>query len=128
MNNLTIVGRLTKDPVLRKVMVNGEETSTATIVIAVDDGNRKDKNGNKIGVEFFRLKAWRGAAETIVTYCKKGDWLTAKGAVHLEKYTGENGVVYYMSIPHPDGFEFCGKKVNNESRETDPELPWDEEE
>ena len=127
MNNLTIIGRITKKPNLRKVPVNGEDTSVLNFTVAVDDGFRKDENGKKVDTEFFRVTAWRGAAESIAKNCDKGREIAIKGAVHLDSYDGETGKVYYLAIPRPDGFEFCGTKVVNDAAGTEEtELPWQE--
>ena len=126
MNNLTVIGRMTKDPNLRKVPVNGKETPVLNFTVAVDDGFRTDENGKKLDTEFFRVTAWRGAAEAIAKNCPKGREIAIKGAVHLGHYDGDNGTVWHLSIPRPDGFEFCGKKIANEARDTDEETPWQE--
>jgi len=127
MNNITVIGRITKTPNLRSVKIEGVDTPVLNFTLAVDDGFRRDKNGKKLDTEFFRVTAWRGAAKAIAENCDKGREMAVKGAVHLEKYTVDGETVYYMAIPRPDGFEFCGKKVANDAEGTeDEELPWQE--
>ena len=127
MNNLTIIGRITKDLNLRTASVNGVDTKVLNFTVAVDDGFRKDKDGNKLDTEFFRITAWRGAAESIAKHCSKGREIAIKGAVHMDKYTKDGKDMYYLSIPRPDGFEFCGTKVVNDTTGTEEvELPWQE--
>jgi len=127
MINATIIGRITKELNLRKVPINGTDTPVLNFTVAADDGFRKDKDGNKVDTEFFRVTAWRGAAESIAKYCGKGREIAVKGAVHLEYYTGKDGQkVAYLSIPRPEGFEFCGQKTVNEAP-AEVELPWEEE-
>lgn len=125
MNNCTFIGRMTKDPIVRKVPVGGVETSVLNFYIAVDDGTGEYKK-----TDFIHVTAWRGAADAIGKYMVKGREIAVKGAVHMESYkdkeTGETR--YTLAMPRPDGFEFLGRKVNNEQADTDPteDLPWNE--
>ena len=48
MNNITIVGRMTDDPFVRKVNIGGVETSVCNFYVAVDEGFGAKKN-----TEFF---------------------------------------------------------------------------
>jgi single-strand DNA-binding protein len=81
MNNITIVGRMTDDPYVRKVNIGGVETSVCNFYVAVDEGFGAKKN-----TEFFHVSAWRGAADAIGKYMGKGREITVSGAVHLETF------------------------------------------
>lgn len=125
MNNLTIIGRLTKDPVLRKVPVGGVETSVLNFYIAVDDGF-----GDYQKTDFFHVTAWRGAADNIAKFMTKGREIAVKGAVHLETYETKNAegkkeIRSAMSIPRPEGFEFLGRKISNDAPD-EGECPFDD--
>lgn len=130
MINATVIGRMTKDPALRIVDINGVQTPVLNFTLACDDGFRKDESGKKLDTEFIRVTAWRGAAEAIAKYCGKGRALGVKGAIHLGKYVDKttNEVRYNLEIPRPDGFEFLGNApvdhVDNEPVETEEDLPW----
>lgn len=134
MNNTTIVGRLTKDPVLKTVNVGGVQTPVLNFWLAVDDGQKKDQNGNKIGVEFFRCTAWRGAAEAIAKYRTKGSAMAVAGAVHLDKFADQQngGFRWYLGIPKPYAFEFVGsngettERVMNDIPAEEVEIPMEE--
>lgn len=117
MNNLTIIGRLTADPKVRTVDVGGTPTLVTNFWIAVDDGHKKDANGNKIGTEFFRITAWRGAAESIGKYRSKGSYMAVAGAVHLYSFVDtkhDNQQVWRMAVPRPTMFEFVGPNGETE--------------
>lgn len=131
MNNLTIVGRLTSDPKMHTVDIGGVQTPVVNFWLATDDGQKKDKDGNKIGVEFFRVTAWRGAAEAIVKYRKKGSSMAVAGAVHLDSFPDKTtgALRFYMGIPRPMMFEFVGpsgetqERVMNDVPAEAPEAP-----
>jgi single-stranded DNA-binding protein len=129
---------MTADPELKvwKHTVDGVEREDKYLhfTLACDDGFRKDEEGKKTDTEFFRVTAWRGAAEAIAKYGFKGRTMTVTGAVHLKNYTSSNTTRYYMGIPNPWYFEFLGsnnkteKAVPNDAPDDAPEAecPWDE--
>jgi single-strand DNA-binding protein len=126
MNNCTFIGRITKDPILRKVPVGGVETSVLNFYMAVDDGF-----GEYQKTDFIHVTAWRGAADTIAKYMTKGREIAVKGAVHLENYNTKNAegkeeARACLSIPRPEGFEFLGRKVANDTPD-DADCPFEEE-
>lgn len=139
-----ITGRMTADPTLRTVKIqdadgSARESKVLDFYLACDDGYKRDKDGNKIGTEFFRVTAWGGAAEAIAKYGSKGRIMTVTGASHLRNFVSNGTVRYFMAIPNPWYFEFLGsngdveKRVANEAPEGaeetdvtgDPETPWD---
>lgn len=120
MNNTTMIGRMTAEPNLRMVDIKdgkGQTTPVIDFYIAVDDNFGEYKK-----TDFVHVTAWRGAAKMIAEYMSKGREIAVKGAVHLGSYKTKNGEIrYHLDMPRPDGFEFLGKRVNNETTETDPE-------
>ncbi len=68
LNQVILVGRLTKDPELRKL---DDNRSVTTIALAVQ---RPFKSGetNDYETDFFNCTLWSGIAEATVGYCKKG--------------------------------------------------------
>ncbi|HAQ1466880.1 TPA: single-stranded DNA-binding protein, partial [Enterococcus faecium] len=66
-NNVTLVGRLTKDPDLR---YTASGTAVATFTLAVNR-NFTNQNGNR-EADFINCVIWRKPAETMATLAKKG--------------------------------------------------------
>ena len=66
-NNVTLTGRLTRDPELRYTP-NNKAVATATIAV---DRSRKDENGER-QADFINLVFWNKQAETLANYVKKG--------------------------------------------------------
>lgn len=76
LNQLVVVGRLVKDPELRKTETGRNMTS---ITLAVP---RAYKNTNgEYDTDFIDCILWSNVAETITEYCHKGDLLGVKGRV-----------------------------------------------
>lgn len=141
MFNPTFVGRMVADPELKMRDVTnpatGEKVKTPVLNfrVAVDDGFRRDADGNKIGVEFYDCAVFRGAAETIAKYGAKGRVIAIKGTVHsrhwFDQTTGEKR--FSLTVPNVEGYEFFGpnptaqKEATTEEAAADVggvEMPW----
>lgn len=80
------MGRLTKDPELRKT---GNDTSVTTFTIAVDR-DRKPKDGEK-ETDFVDVVAWRHTAEFVSKYFSKGRMAIVEGRLQFREYTDREG-------------------------------------
>ena len=83
MNNIAIMGRLTKDPEL-KTTQNGNEIARFTV--AVDFYNGKEKVA-----DFFPCVAFGKTAAKVCRYLTKGSDVGVVGEIHSEKYKDRNG-------------------------------------
>lgn len=116
MNQLILVGRLTKDPELRKL----EGKNSCFITVAV---KRPFKNTDGIyESDFIRLTVWNVIAEKVCEFCKKGDMISAKARVQNNNYvdSNDNKVYKYEIIADQISFMTSSQKddvVNNASEE-----------
>ena len=85
MNNVNIIGRLTKDVEVRKTSTN---KSVSSFSIAVD--NLATKDGEKT-TSFFNCNAWNNVAETLSKYTRKGDRIAILGSLIQRNYENKNG-------------------------------------
>ena len=83
-NSITIAGRLTHEPELRKT---DSGTSITNITLANDTGYGEYQQTN-----FIRVVAWKGTAEAICNYAHKGQMLVVTGELRIREYTDKNGV------------------------------------
>ncbi|MDB8821403.1 single-stranded DNA-binding protein [Peptostreptococcus anaerobius] len=81
LNNITIMGRLTRDPEL-KYMQSG--TATINFTVAVDR-DYKDNSGNT-PVDFIPVQFMGKQAETIANYFNKGSMIAVIGSMRINKY------------------------------------------
>ena len=86
LNRITVIGRLTYDPELRKTTSG---TSVTNFCVAVDR-DFKDANGDK-KTDFFQCIAWRGTAELVTKYLAKGNLACVTGSMQQREYTDRNG-------------------------------------
>jgi len=84
MNNLNLIGRLTKDPELRSVSGrNGEPVDVCDLRIAYD---QRDGSTGHLDVVTFG-----GAAAACATYLSKGRQIAVSGELRFREWEGEGG-------------------------------------
>jgi len=93
MNNVTIVGRLTRDPEIRWTT---ESKAIATFKVAIDRG--KDKNGNDRGADFPRVTVFGRQAENCEKYLRKGRLVSVVGKIHTDSYEKDGQKIYTTDI------------------------------
>lgn len=86
LNDIKVMGRLTKDPELRQTQ-NG--TAVAGFTLAVDRDYR-DQQGNR-PTDFFDIVCWKGTAELVSKYLTKGRLIVVSGRLETREYTDRNG-------------------------------------
>lgn len=85
MNNVTLVGRLTEDPIIKETTEGNPRT---IINIAV---SRDYRNSDGIyEADFVKCVLWNGIASATKEYCKKGDVVGVKGKLQSRVYETEN--------------------------------------
>ena len=85
MNKVILSGRITRDPEIRYTQ-NG--ASVVSFTIAVDRPIR-DAQGNR-QADFINCVAWRGTAEFMSRYIKKGYMLIVEGYITSRSYQGQD--------------------------------------
>ena len=92
-NNVVLVGRLTKDIELRKTPNN---VSTCTFTLAC---NRRFTNSEgQQTADFINCVAWRQSADFLCQYARKGSIVGVEGRIQTRNYDGQNGKVYVTEI------------------------------
>ncbi|KXZ40037.1 single-strand DNA-binding protein [Alkalithermobacter thermoalcaliphilus JW-YL-7 = DSM 7308] len=109
MNNVALVGRLTKDPDL-KYIPGG--TAVATFSIAV---NREftSKEGKR-EVDFINIEVWNKQAENCANYLSKGSLVSVQGALRVDRYETSTGEKRTIAKVKATRVEFLGSKKTNE--------------
>lgn len=79
-NHYTGVGRLTRDPEIRKTM-SGKSVLSFTIAI-----NRKPSSDNRQEADFISCVAWNRTAELIDQFCRKGSQIGVEGSLRSRNY------------------------------------------
>lgn len=85
LNVVVLTGRLTADPEL-KTTANG--ISVCSFSIAVE---RRYKQGEERQADFINIVTWRGSAEFVSKYFKKGQMIAIRGSIQTRKYQDKDG-------------------------------------
>lgn len=88
LNKAMIIGRLTRDPELRTTP-NG--TKVASFGLATNFTWTDQAGQKKEQVEFHNIVAWRGLADVIAKYLKKGSKIYIEGRLQTRNWDGNDG-------------------------------------
>lgn len=106
-NKITLGGRLVADPELRETS-NGVAVCNARIAVT-----RRAFNGNEPESDFFNIVAWRGGAEFLANYFRKGSSVCVSGCLQTSSYEDEDGVAHYNTFVVVDEIYFVDSKADN---------------
>lgn len=112
-NNLTLVGRLTKDPDLK---YTGNGTAVATFTLAVNR-NFTNQSGER-EADFINCVIWRKSAETLANYAKKGVLIGVTGRIQTRSYDNQQGQKVYVTEVIADNFQLLESKKADSSQNT----------
>lgn len=93
-NNVVLVGRLTKDIELKKTQSN---SSFIRFTVACNRKYMKDGQLQE-NTDFISCVAWRQSAEFLAQYAKKGDLIGVTGRITTGSYDGQYGKVYTTDV------------------------------
>ncbi|MFS0969903.1 single-stranded DNA-binding protein [Enterococcus thailandicus] len=110
-NNVTLVGRLTKEPDLR---YTASGTAVATFTMAVNR-NFTNQSGNR-EADFINCVIWRKPAETMATLAKKGSLIGIVGRIQTRTYENQQGQRVYVTEVVADNFQVLESKAATENR------------
>lgn len=110
MNFFTGHGRLTKDPQVRYTQ-SGK--AVAVFTLAIDRRRKKDTKESE--ADFIPCVAWEKTAEILGNNVTKGQEIVVEGRMQSRTYE-KDGVKHYVVECVLSGFEFCGKKSDNQGQ------------
>ena len=87
LNKIFIMGRLTRDPELRRTQTG---TPVASFSLAVDR-DFKDKSTGERATDFIDVVAWRQTAELVSRYFSKGRMAVVEGRLQIRDWTDKEG-------------------------------------
>ena len=87
LNHITLMGRLTRDPELRRT---GSGVAVASFTIACDRDFTDKQSGEK-KTDFIDCVAWRSTGEFISKYFAKGRMIVVDGRLEIREWTDKDG-------------------------------------
>lgn len=97
---MVLIGRLTRDPELRKTQ-NG--TSVCSFTLAV---NRRQNQDGTQDADFINCVAWNKLADNIQLYQKKGNQLGIEGRINTRSYDNQQGQKVYVTEVIAENVQF----------------------
>ena len=118
MNSVSLVGRLTRDPDIKRK----DELVIARFSLAVA---RPKMNGHEATSDFPSIVAFGKTAEMVEKYIGKGRLVGITGRIQTGNYTDKDGKKVYTTDVVAERVEFLDKKPEGESVEKPVESPYD---
>ncbi|MBL1225489.1 single-stranded DNA-binding protein [Enterococcus sp. BWR-S5] len=112
-NNVVLVGRLTKDPDLR---YTSSGSAVATFTLAVNR-NFTNASGNR-EADFINCVIWRKPAETLANYARKGTLLGVVGRIQTRSYDNQQGQRVYVTEVVCENFQLLESRSTSEQRQS----------
>ena len=106
-NNVTIVGRLTRDPELRKTESG---TSVVSFTVAVNRRFNRDET------DFINVVAWNQTADFLAKYGDKGALVGVEGRLQTRNYEDKDGKMVYVTEVVADNVQLLESKAKADER------------
>ncbi|HIR32158.1 MAG TPA: single-stranded DNA-binding protein [Candidatus Faecousia faecavium] len=111
LNHIVIMGRLTRDPELRRT---GSGIAVASFSVAVDrDFGGRD--GGERETDFIDCVAWRQTGEFVSKYFTKGSMIVVSGRLQIRSWTDKDGNKRRTAEVVADNVYFGDSKRSSES-------------
>lgn len=108
-NNVVLVGRLTKDPELK---YTGNGIAVVTFTVAV---NRPFKSQGEDDADFINCVAWRKTAENTSNYTRKGSLVGITGRIQTRNYTNNEGRKIFITEVVAENVQFLEPKSSRQT-------------
>ncbi len=117
-NNVVLVGRLTRDPELRYTPGNGVPVANFTLAC---DRPFKNAEGER-EADFINIVTWRKLAENCANYLQKGSLAAVTGRLQIRSYEDSEGIKRKVAEVVADNVKFLSiRKKQDEDGDNRPE-------
>lgn len=111
-NNVVLVGRLTRDAELRYTQTN---IAVATFTLAV---NRPFKNeAGERDADFINCVIWRQSAENLANWAKKGSLIGVTGVIQTRSYDNQQGQRVYVTEVVASNFQLLESRNSQQNNQ-----------
>ena len=110
-NNVVLVGRMTRDAELRYTPQN---QAVATFTLAVNR-NFKNQSGER-EADFINVVIWRQQAENLANWAKKGALIGVTGRIQTRNYENQQGQRVYVTEVVADNFQLLESRTSREGQ------------
>lgn len=107
-NRVVLVGRMTKDPELRRT-ASGKAVTSFSLAL--------DRGFNSEEADFIPCVVWNKVAENVEKYCSKGSLVSVEGKLRSRIFDNAQGQRVFIIEVLCDGVRFLDTKNTNSSKE-----------
>ncbi|MCK3936918.1 single-stranded DNA-binding protein [Streptococcus suis] len=119
-NNVVLVGRLTRDVELRYTPSN---QAVATFTLAVNRNFKNQSTGER-EADFINCVLWRQQAENLANWTKKGHLIGITGRIQTRSYDNQQGQRVYVTEVVAESFQVLEKRDNTANYSSmDEQMP-----
>ena len=119
LNHIVIMGRLTRDPELRRT---GSGVAGASFTVAVDR-DFSGRDGGERDTDFIDCVAWRNSGEFVSKYFTKGSMIVVSGRLQIRSWTDKDGNKRRTAEVVADNVYFGESKRSTEGGNTFASAP-----
>ena len=116
-NRVILVGRLTKDPILRKTQSG---TSVTSFTVACD---RRIKTEGQPTADFINCVCWNKVADNTAQFTHKGSLVGVEGRIQTRSYDDQSGRRVYVTEVVADSVQFLEPKGTNSAAAVNAYTP-----
>lgn len=111
-NKVILVGNVGKDPDVRYLDNN---VAVANFPIATTERGFTGRDGQTIPerTEWHNIVVWRGLAQVVEKYVKKGTQIFIEGKIRTRSYDDKDGIKRYITEIFADNIQLLGRKSDN---------------
>lgn len=120
LNSISIMGRLSSDPQLRRT-ASGK--AVASFSVACERDFKNQQTGEK-EVDFIECIAWGSTAEIVEKYFHKGQMAMVTGRLQIQRYTDKSGQKRSIAKIVVTSVYFCGGKESGAQANCEPETAY----
>ena len=111
-NNVVLVGRLTRDVELRYTPSN---QAVATFTLAVNRNFKNQSTGER-EADFINVVIWRQQAENLANWAKKGALIGVTGRIQTRSYDNQQGQRVYVTEVVAESFQLLESRTAREGQ------------
>lgn len=118
-NKVIIIGRVGQDPEVRQ-MPNGNTVANVSIATS-ESWNDKSTGEKREVVEWHRVVFYRGLAEVVAKYVKKGSKIYIEGKLRTRKWQDQSGQERYTTEIHADEMQMLDSRQEGQPAQSKPQ-------
>lgn len=116
LNKAMLIGNVGKDPEVRYLdgnSQNGQQTKVATFTLATTERYRDRSGEQRENTEWHNIVVWRGLADTVERYVRKGSQIYVEGKIRTRSWTDQAGAKHYTTEIIADTLQLLGRRQDN---------------